>query len=159
MKKKIWWRWLALLLLPVALLLPLIGEKIQQTYIGNEEYCCASFLIPEVADKVERAKSLHWLSNIIIGTSIVLAILIVIIMIYILYHYVISQISAKSLRNITKITVGVITVPVVILLLCVAFYFVFDNHEYYVHSAQPPDNGIYGDFFYKELFYLRNQNI
>lgn len=95
MQKKFQWGWLALLLLPLALFLPLAGEGFQKAYIGNEEYCCASFLIPEVVEKVERAKSLHWLSNIIIGSSIFLSIATLIATAVILYRYTIPRI-AKS---------------------------------------------------------------
>lgn len=158
MQKKFRWGWLALLLLPIALFLPLVGEGFQKAYIGDEEYCCASFLIPEVVEKVERAKSLHWLSNIIIGGSIFLSIVTLIVAVIILYRYTMPQITKKALRNVAKTTVAVAIVPVVLLTMCITAYFLFDNHGYYVHRAQAPDNGIYGDFFYKELFYLAERN-
>ena len=151
-QKKSWWAWLAFLLVPLALVLPLIGEGIQRAYIGNEEYCCASFLIPEVVEKVERAKSLHWLSNMIIGGSIFLSIAILVIAVIILYRYAIPQIAKRILQNTTKMIVAVVIIPVSLLIICISAYFIFDNHGYYVNRAHAPDNGIYGDFFYKELF-------
>ncbi len=157
-QKKFNWGWLALLLLPVVLFLPLVGEMVQKTYIGNEEYCCASFLIPEVVEKVERAKSLHWLSNLIVGGSIMLSILVLVSVTFILYKYAIPRITAKALRNTIKVLIGMVIAPVAVLVLCIASYFIFGNHAYYVHRAHAPDNGIYGDFFYKELFYLTKRD-
>lgn len=157
-QKKSRWSWLALLLLPVVLFLPLLGESIQKVHIGDEEYCCASFLTPEVVERTEHAKSLHWLSNVVIGGSIILAVLMLVLMVFILYKYAVPQITTKGLRHISGAVIAVVITPVALLVLCVAFYFIFDNHEYYVHRAQAPDNGIYGDFFYKELFYLTKGN-
>lgn len=144
--------WLALLLIPLAFLLPLIGERIQLAYIGQEHYCCMSYIDhPEVVTQVEHARSLHWLSNLIIGGSIVMALIVLALAIFLLYRYAIPCSQNKVLRNVLKIVVGIAIVSTALAVITAAAYFLLDNNGYYSHRAQAPQNGIYGDFLYKEL--------
>lgn len=138
-----WWAWLALLLIPLALRLPLIGEKIQVSLIGYEGFCCMPEDLKESMAKAEEAKARRADSNLIIGMSIGLAIFLTFIIIFMLYGYAIPCIAVKWGRYLAKIIVGIIVFPLMALLILSALYFIGCNDSYHKIRYQPPQDCIY----------------
>lgn len=136
--KKCLWVWALLLLLPIVQLLPMWGGLIQHQAIGAEYLCCALSTVPEYVAQAEQAKSLHWLSNLIIGGSIVLALILLIGICIIIYRYGIPKRYPKPLQIIMKVILFVFTAPTILLLIMVTSYFITDNSGYYKSLAQPP---------------------
>ena len=136
--------WLLSILLPVAILLPLLAGTIRRKSIGNEYPCCAMFSDPEAVARAEHAKSLHWLSNIIVGGSIIAALGLVIVVAILIYRHGILKQWPKCIQIMAKTVLAIIVVPPLFLLIISMSYFVFKNREYYVRISQPPgDEGIY----------------
>lgn len=138
-----WWAWLVLLLIPLALRLPLIGERIQVSLIGYEGFCCMPEDLEESIAKAEDAKARRTDSNLIIGISIGLAIFLTLIIIFMLYGYAIPCIAIKWVRYLAKIIVGIIVFPLMALLILSALYFIGCNDLYHNIRYQPPQDCIY----------------
>lgn len=97
----------------------------------------------ELQRNAERAKSMRLESNIIIGTGIVLAIIILIGVLYVLYKYAIPSITTKWLRSISQIVVGVLASPFALTLLLTSIMLISHNDDYYRTRHQPPRDVIY----------------
>lgn len=141
--KKSLFVWLLLLLLPVALFLPVVGGELQRSYIGNEYPCCALSSESEYVAKAEHAKSLHWLSNLIVGGGILLALVLTVATVVIICRYGIPKKCTKSVKTIIKFVLVITAIPLLILLLAAMIYFSSDNERYYRAMSQPPGNTIY----------------
>lgn len=66
--------WLALLLIPLSLLIPLGGEVLRNEAIGTEYVCCMPENYEEKMRRAEQAREQRWLSNVIIVGSDLLGI-------------------------------------------------------------------------------------
>lgn len=143
MRRHSWWAWLAILLLPVTFLLPIWGERLQVKLIGYEGFCCMPNNLQEMEQKAEWARSMRLESNLIIGTGILLAVILLVGIILILYRCAIPCIKAKWLRRGVSFIVGVLVVPFALFLLLAAIMFIFHNDEYHKTRYQPPRDVIY----------------
>lgn len=140
---KTWWAWLAILLLPAALALPVWGERLQVELIGYEGFCCAPENFQELREEAAHAKSLRPVSNFIIGASLVLAIMLVVLAAVVLYRYALPHISRKPLRYVGRVVVGLVIAPLGILLLVTVAYFIVHNDEYFSTRYHPPREVLY----------------
>lgn len=131
------------LMLILALVLPLVGEAIKQNLIGSDYCCCSMCIYPEYKAAAQKAQSLRWLSNFIIGGCILLAITIVAVAAIMVYHSGIMKRWSDSVRLLTKTVLGIIMAPLAMLLVATLFYFAMKNQEYYRRSSQAPRNPIY----------------
>lgn len=141
--RRSWWAWLAILLLPLVFFLPILGERIQISLIGDEGFCCMPENWQELMWKAERAKSMRLDSNLVIGTGIILAILLMGVMVYILYKYAVPCIQVGQLRRIAQVAVGILVAPIGFLLLLTLMVFVLHNDEYYSTRYQPSEDDFY----------------
>ena len=138
-----WWAWLTILLLPVTFLLPIWGEELQVKLIGYEGFCCHPDNWEELEQKAQQAKNMRLDSNLIIGTSVLLAVALLIGIIFILYKYAVPCIKIKWLRRTSQIVIGILASPFALLLLLAAIMLVFHNDEYHKTRYQPPRDTIY----------------
>lgn len=138
-----WWAWLAILLLPIALLIPIKAEDVQRYYIGQEEYCCALSVMPEYIEKAEHAKSLRPISNLIIGGGLVIALVVAGVAIWVLACYALPCIRIKIIKIIATAFIAAISAVTIGLLLYASAFFFLDTDSYYSLRAKPPDDVIY----------------
>lgn len=141
--KRPWWTWCAILLLPVIFFLPLWSENLQVALIGYEGFCCMPENWQELRQKAERAKSMRLESNLIIGTGIILAVLLLIGVLFALYKYAIPAITTKGARRVAQIVVGVLAAPLTIILSLTLVLFIFRNDYYHGIRYQTPRESIY----------------
>lgn len=139
--------WLSIILVPLmlilALVLPLVGEATKQNVVGSDYCCCSMCIYPEYEAAAQKAQSLRWLSNFIIGGCILLAITIVAVAAIMVYCSGIMKRWSDSVRLLTKTVLGIIMAPLALLLMVTLVYFAMNNQEYYRRSSQAPRNPIY----------------
>ena len=97
----------------------------------------------EMEQKAERARSMRLESNLIIGTGILLAVILLVGIIFVLYRCAIPYIKAKWLRRGVSFIIGVLVVPFALFLLLATIMFIFHNDEYHKTRYQPPRDVIY----------------
>lgn len=141
--KRPWWAWCTILLLPIIFFLPLWSEALQVALIGYEGFCCMPENWQELKQKAEQAKSMRLESNLIIGTGIILAVLLLIGVLFALYKYAIPSITAKRMRRVMQVVVGVLVAPLAIILSLTLILFIFRNDHYHTTRYQPPEESIY----------------
>lgn len=141
--KRPWWAWCAILLLPIIFFLPLWSEALQVALIGYEGFCCMPENWQELKQKAEQAKSMRLESNLIIGTGIILAVLLLIGVLFALYKYAIPSITAKRMRRVMQVVVGVLVAPLAIILSLTLILFIFRNNYYHEIRYQTPRDSIY----------------
>ncbi len=142
-KRRPWFTWLVVLLLPVAFLLPIWAERIQVKLIGYEGICCMPDNMRELEQAAARARSMRSESNEIIGTGIGLAFLVTAIVIFVLYVFAIPCIRTKWRRRVAQVVMGVIIAPFVFLVFLTLEFFASYNNAYHRMRYQPPQDTIY----------------
>jgi len=113
--------------------LPLFGEHLQKEYIGEEDYCCAMSVVPDYVKYVEHARSLHWLSDLIIGGSLIAAIILCLVGSCLVYSSIYRNTKQGRKRTILITIVSIPIVPIMFLLISTMFYYSTNNYDYY-HS-------------------------
>lgn len=141
--RRSWWIWSIILLLPITYLLPIWGESLQVELIGYEGFCCMPDNWQELMQKSERAKSMRLESNLIIGTGILLAVILLNGIIFVLYKYAVPCIKNKRMHLVSQFLVGVLITPFILFLFLAVIMFVFYNDEYHETRYQPPRDNIY----------------
>lgn len=146
-------KWLLLLLLPLALFLPLVGELIQVLLIGEEHVCCMPDNLDQLLKRAETAQSLRWLSNLIIGGSIVLGIALAFFAFVMIYRKIISNLNQRY-RSIATVVLAVVCTYIVIILSLMLIYFVSHNDYYFKYRAQPGYGGLYDGTWFNPISWM-----
>ena len=122
-----------IVLIILSFCLPLFGEYLQKEHIGEEDYCCAMFMDPDYVKYVEHARSLHWLSDLIVGGSLITAIILCLVGSYLVYSSIYHNTKQGRKRTALIAIVSIPIVPIMFLLISTMFYYSTNNYDYY-HS-------------------------
>lgn len=145
--------WAALLLLPLGLMLPLIGELLQTLLIGEEYVCCMPDNLDQLLARAETAKNLRWLSNLIIGGSMVIGIALVIFAFAMFYRKIVPSLSRVH-RRLTLIIMGVVCIYIISVLITMLLFFIFCN-DYYFGYRPWPGGSLYYDAWFSPVYWLK----
>ncbi len=145
--------WAALLLLPLGLVLPLIGELLQILLIGEERVCCMPDNLDQLLTRAETAKSLRWLSNLIIGGSMIVGIALVIFAFTVVYRKIIPGLS-RNHRRLTLFMISIACIYIIFVLITMLLFFAFRN-DYYFEYRPWPGGSLYDGAWFNPVHWLK----
>ena len=145
--------WALLLLLPLGLMLPLIGELLQILLIGEERVCCMPNNLSQLLAHAETAKSLRWLSNLIIGGSMLGGIALVTFAFAMLYRKFIPSLP-KQYSRLALTIISIVCVYIICVLVTMLLFFVLHN-DYYFEYRPWPGGSLYDGAWFNPLHWLK----
>jgi len=138
--------WRILLLFPLALFLPLLVELVQRLVIGEEQVCCMPDNRDFLMARAALARHLRWLSNLLIGGSMVGGIALAIFALVKVYRVLLPGITQRY-RALVLTLCAIVTVYILATLFTMLLFFVFRNDLYFSYRPWPGGSLYDGDWF------------
>lgn len=145
--------WFPFVLLILAIFFPFFGELIQLILIGEEEVCCMPDNLNWLTARAGIAQFLRPLSNLIIGGSMIVGIVLACRSALLFYRYTLPR-FALPFRVPAMIITILLTAYIITTLVTMLLFFIFRNNLYY-YDRPWPDGRLYDGAWYNPIHWWR----